>query len=229
MNRFLFSFFILLFLTGGTALAQQGHPSDEKLKQQLIDESIQNYPGRCPCPYHTDRAGRRCGKRSAYSRAGGYAPLCYPRDITPQMLAKAKQKQPASTQKDLAPEPVKTQPAAEDSFSDVTLIKVIDGDTLKVSLPCENAVLCQNMSVRVRGVDTPELHSHNPTERKKAVEAKVFSAQFVQDKVLNLTHCTRDKYFRLLCNVEAGGEDLAAALLKAGYAVFYDGGTKTRQ
>lgn len=35
------------------------------------------YTGSCDCPYHTDRAGRRCGARSAYSRPGGRSPRCY--------------------------------------------------------------------------------------------------------------------------------------------------------
>jgi endonuclease YncB( thermonuclease family) len=30
----------------------------------------------CPCPDDTDRAGRRCGGRSAYKRAGGAKPVC---------------------------------------------------------------------------------------------------------------------------------------------------------
>lgn len=60
--------------------------TDEQIKQEIIDESIQNYTGNCPCPYNTDRAGRRCGKRSAYSRPGGASPICYPEDITPDIL-----------------------------------------------------------------------------------------------------------------------------------------------
>lgn len=56
------------------------------LKQQMIDESIARYPGSCPCPYFSDRAGRSCGKRSAWSRAGGYSPLCYPNDISADMV-----------------------------------------------------------------------------------------------------------------------------------------------
>jgi len=32
------------------------------------------------------RSGRRCGKRSAYSKPGGHAPLCYPKDISDAML-----------------------------------------------------------------------------------------------------------------------------------------------
>lgn len=232
MKSFFFAFLLLLFLTGGTALAQEGLPSDDILKQQLIDQSIQNYSGRCPCPYHTDRAGRRCGKRSAYSRRGGYAPLCYPADITPQMLAEAKKKLSPRPAPQAAPVPAPQTPNTHEDlnnvFNGVTLIKVIDGDTLKVSLPCQNAVFCQNISVRVHGVDTPELRSKNPQERQKAQEAKAFTIQFTKNKTLNLTHCARDKYFRLLCNVEADGEDLSAALLNAGYAAPYDGGTKPR-
>jgi hypothetical protein len=53
-----------------------------EIKALMIAQSIAQYPGRCPCPYFRDRAGRLCGRRSAYSRPGGYAPLCYPEDIT---------------------------------------------------------------------------------------------------------------------------------------------------
>jgi hypothetical protein len=60
--------------------------SDDKIKVLLIQESVSAYPGNCPCPYYTDRAGRQCGKRSAWSKPGGYSPLCYPSDVTSQML-----------------------------------------------------------------------------------------------------------------------------------------------
>jgi len=56
----------------------------------LIARSIASYPGNCACPYHTDRAGRSCGGRSAHSRGGGRAPLCFPADITPAMIANYK-------------------------------------------------------------------------------------------------------------------------------------------
>ncbi|BDA75944.1 hypothetical protein CAL7716_101100 (plasmid) [Calothrix sp. PCC 7716] len=41
---------------------------------QPIRESIS---GSCECPYDTDRRGRSCGGRSAYSRPGGASPVCY--------------------------------------------------------------------------------------------------------------------------------------------------------
>lgn len=74
-----------LFCLAGVASAQA--PQDERDRQKMIEESIRAYSGSCPCPYNEDRAGRSCGARSAYSRPGGEAPLCYPRDISDAKLA----------------------------------------------------------------------------------------------------------------------------------------------
>lgn len=60
--------------------------TDAQVKQQIIQESIQSYHGSCPCPYSVAKNGSRCGKRSAYSRPGGAAPLCYEGDVTEPML-----------------------------------------------------------------------------------------------------------------------------------------------
>ncbi len=61
--------------------------------KDLIRVSRAGYSGNCACPYDTDRAGRSCGRRSAYSRPGGASPLCYERDITPDMIARANKHQ----------------------------------------------------------------------------------------------------------------------------------------
>lgn len=71
--------------------AQQPAPvlapiSDAAVVKHLIQESLDDYGGNCPCPYDVDAAGRSCGRRSAYSRPGGYQPLCYPKDVTPDMI-----------------------------------------------------------------------------------------------------------------------------------------------
>lgn len=60
--------------------------TDAQIKERLIAASIASYPGRCPCPYNTMRNGRRCGGNSAWSKRGGYAPLCYPADVTDEMI-----------------------------------------------------------------------------------------------------------------------------------------------
>ena len=60
--------------------------SDTTIIARIIAESIASYPGSCPCPYNTDRGGRRCGKRSAYSKPGGYAPVCFKQDVSRAMI-----------------------------------------------------------------------------------------------------------------------------------------------
>jgi len=61
--------------------------SEGQVRKAIIEESIASYPGTCPCPYNVARNGSRCGGRSAYSRRGGYAPICYDRDVTADMIA----------------------------------------------------------------------------------------------------------------------------------------------
>ncbi|WP_333838601.1 hypothetical protein [Acinetobacter schindleri] len=70
--------------------AKQSSQSVEAIKQKIIKESIESYPGNCLCPYNTASNGSRCGKRSAYNRAGGYAPLCYPEDVSDRMVREYK-------------------------------------------------------------------------------------------------------------------------------------------
>ncbi|TBG89376.1 SH3 domain-containing protein [Rhizobium leguminosarum bv. viciae] len=65
--------------------------SDSIVIQRIIAESISIYPGSCACPYNTDRGGRRCGKRSAYNRGGGYAPICFAGDVSPDMIQSFRQ------------------------------------------------------------------------------------------------------------------------------------------
>ena len=75
---------VLFFFALGMTPAEA--QSDSDIRQMMIAESLRSYSGNCPCPYNVDRAGRRCGGRSAYSRPGGASPLCYPTDISAQML-----------------------------------------------------------------------------------------------------------------------------------------------
>jgi len=60
--------------------------TDAEIKQLIIKESIAAYKGSCPCPYTTDKAGRTCGARSAYSKPGGASPVCYEKDVIDKMV-----------------------------------------------------------------------------------------------------------------------------------------------
>ena len=71
-----------LSLVAMPALAQ----SDAQIRQAIIAASIASYSGSCPCPYSINRAGRACGPSSAYSKPGGASPVCYPQDVTADMI-----------------------------------------------------------------------------------------------------------------------------------------------
>ena len=73
------------FLCSGAASAEL---SDSEIRDVLIQRSIAEYPDKCPCPYNLDARGRRCGARSAYTKPGGAAPLCYPSDVTDEMVGR---------------------------------------------------------------------------------------------------------------------------------------------
>ena len=61
-------------------------PPTPETKPKIKIESKASTPirnsvsGSCECPYDTDKRGRSCGGRSAYSRPGGRAPKCYSND-----------------------------------------------------------------------------------------------------------------------------------------------------
>ena len=114
----------------------------------------------------------------------------------------------------------------------VKLISIHDGDTFKVNLPCKEKLLCKNISVRVKGIDTPEIKTKNIREKEKALSAKLFTEQFLCSGEIILKNCTRDKYFRLVCDVVIKKEkeeiNLAEKLLSSGLAVQYNGKTKSK-
>ena len=74
---------VLISLVSSAADAEL---SDDAIRRLLIQRSIASYSTKCPCPYFLDRASRRCGARSAYSKPGGESPLCFPEDVTPAMI-----------------------------------------------------------------------------------------------------------------------------------------------
>ena len=83
----------LLFFSGALIADDAASAiSDDVIKTMIIKESINHYPGNCPCPYNLMRNGRSCGGNSAYSKPGGYTPICYKKDVTKAML-EAKRKQ----------------------------------------------------------------------------------------------------------------------------------------
>ena len=78
--------FATIITIGMPIVGSAAELSNSEIRQLLIQQSIASYPGNCPCPYNLDRAGRRCGARSAYTKPGGKSPLCFPEDVTDEMV-----------------------------------------------------------------------------------------------------------------------------------------------
>ena len=117
-------------------------------------------------------------------------------------------------------------------FYNVKIISVYDGDTFKVSLSCDYPIFCQNISVRVKNIDTPELKTKNKCEKAVAKKAKKLTQDFLTGGNIVLKNCERDKYFRLLCEVKKQisdeETDLANLLFQENLAYKYFGGTKQK-
>lgn len=64
--------------------------TDAAVVALIIAASVSAYKatGRpCACPSDTMRNGHACGGRSAWSRLGGFKPLCFPSDVSAAMIS----------------------------------------------------------------------------------------------------------------------------------------------
>lgn len=121
-----------------------------------------------------------------------------------------------------------TTAMAYPDFENVRYVSNHDGDTITVELDGVNPLLGHNITVRVNGVDTPEMTSKSKCTKTMAVKAKsVVATALKSSSKIVLRNPGRDKYFRILADVEADGALLSKTLLNMKLARVYDGGTKS--
>ena len=107
------------------------------------------------------------------------------------------------------------------------IVSIYDGDTFTVNIADWPSIIGQRMSVRIAGIDTPEMRGRCEGEKHKARQAKQFTVAALRNaNLVELRNLKRDKYFRLLSDVYVDGENLAQQLLSQGFAVPYNGYTK---
>jgi hypothetical protein len=59
--------------------------SDTRVREHIIQESLEHYPNRCVCPYQTkDLHGRSCKRRHEVVKTAPL-PVCYPRQVSSEM------------------------------------------------------------------------------------------------------------------------------------------------
>ena len=114
------------------------------------------------------------------------------------------------------------------SYNDVTLISIYDGDTIKVDLSCEDTLYCKSLSVRIKGIDTPEIRGKCESEKKQAIKARDYLYSLLNKKKIILRECERGKFFRIACKVFVDQQNVAKRLIKKKLGRIYDGKTKRK-
>lgn len=114
-----------------------------------------------------------------------------------------------------------------DNITDFEIVKVRDGDTFVINVKNIPDVLGEELAVRIRGIDTPELNDKREEIKKISIQAKeeLEKLLYSGEKVV-LYDLDRDKYFRLLASVKVGDIDVAEYMIERGLAKRYDGKAK---
>ena len=93
----------------------------------------------------------------------------------------------------------------------------------------DDRIISEKISIRVNGIDTPEIRGKCEKEKYDAQQAKEMVADILKDaEQITLKNMERGKYFRIAADVIVDEENLADMLIEAGIAVRYDGGKKMK-
>lgn len=115
-------------------------------------------------------------------------------------------------------------------FKCVKYLRNYDADTVTFDIPGIHPLFGDKISVRVRGIDTPEKKGRLPCEKDTARNAQRLVENLLKNaKTIELHGLGRDKYFRVLADVRYDGKDLKDVLLKNNLAYPYFGGTKQKR
>jgi endonuclease YncB( thermonuclease family) len=121
-------------------------------------------------------------------------------------------------------EPSAVTPKDIFTLSPDQIVEVYDGDTFKIDLPSQHPLFGDDISVRVLGIDTPELRGTSDEVKALAYKAKNRTQELLSDaKTIDFKNPQRDKYFRILAEVWIYGESLGEKLKSDGLAKDYDG------
>jgi endonuclease YncB( thermonuclease family) len=109
------------------------------------------------------------------------------------------------------------------------VIKVYDGDTftLAAQLPY-NSTITYRFSIRLNGIDSPEIKSTFAVEKQLAIVSKDALSNLIMDKIVSLKNISIEKYGRILADVYLDELHVNKWMIANGYAIKYTGGTKYR-
>ena len=108
------------------------------------------------------------------------------------------------------------------------LERVVDGDTVDVTLDLGFDVKLHKQRVRLHGIDTPESRTRNLAEKKLALAAKERLKELCVGR-FKVKSLGKGKYGRVLgIPYTEDGQDICQLLIDEGHAVEYYGGKKKK-
>ncbi len=106
------------------------------------------------------------------------------------------------------------------------VVRVLDGDTILADAFVWPGQVVR-VSVRIRGIDAPEIRSRCEAEKERGIAARAALEEILHEGTLHLTAIGGDKYFgRVLADVHAAERDLAEEMLRRGLVRPYGGGRR---
>ena len=114
-------------------------------------------------------------------------------------------------------------------FNCVQYVKNHDGDTITFNIKGVPDLIGKAITVRVYGIDTPEVNTKNKCEKERGKEAQfVVQKMMLNSKRIDLVNVQRDKYFRILAEVKVDGVFLKDVMIQKHLAYPYFGDTKRK-
>ena len=117
-----------------------------------------------------------------------------------------------------------------DCFAIPALVKyIIDGDTFVADILVTEKIRVKSVSVRLRNVDTPEIHGQCDYEIERANVAKQRLSELIPvESIVEIENITDDKYpGRIDANVfDINGKDVGLILVKEKIGRSYSGGKR---
>lgn len=109
------------------------------------------------------------------------------------------------------------------------VIKVYDGDTITIASKLEfEKSPVYRFSVRLAGIDSPEMKAKTNVEKMLAVKSQTALSNMLMNQKIRLENVTIEKYGRLLADVYYDDIHVNQWMVDNKFAVIYDGGKKKR-
>ena len=116
------------------------------------------------------------------------------------------------------------------AYEDVKISKVIsvyDGDTIRVNIDSFPDIIGKNISIRLKGIDAPEIKGKCQKEINLAIMARDYLRNAInKSNQIELRNIKRGKYFRIVGELYIDGINVTKNLIKRKLAYHYSGGKK---